>query len=188
MSRSCPHCKSIAPDDSKFCIHCGTKIEDNFTLPSQTNLAIEKHNSTIEVTKTNDIKRSKQTRNILIVIAILLLVIIFYQYESINNKNEKITALENDLIENSDLIELQADIILDNENTINQQDKEIADIQYENWDLEIEADFLEERIAFVPVGSSYYHRYGCSLIEGNYHAYNIELAIYKGYHPCGNCY
>lgn len=188
MGSPCPHCKSIVSDDSVFCIHCGTKIEDNPTMQLHTNLAIEKDISTIETIKKNDIKKNKQTINILIVIVTLLLVIIFYQYDSINSKNIEITALENDLIEYNDLIELKKDMILDNEKTIYQQDKEIVEIQDENWELKIKADFLDESIAFVPVGSNSYHRYGCSLIEGIYHAYNIELAIYKGYYPCGNCY
>ena len=49
--------------------------------------------------------------------------------------------------------------------------------------------YLSTNAVFVTTTGSKYHRYDCHYLDGSYFwIYNIELAKYKGYKPCSECW
>ena len=51
------------------------------------------------------------------------------------------------------------------------------------------ADFLDQHIALISSGTSYYHVYDCEQLDrSSFIAYNIKTAENKGYLPCPECH
>lgn len=49
--------------------------------------------------------------------------------------------------------------------------------------------YLSTNAVFVTTTGSKYHRYDCHYLDGsNFWIYNVELAEYKGYEPCSQCW
>jgi hypothetical protein len=177
--------KRSAPDDVidiklKFCKHCGSQIDMNthtctgcgkkvFGLP----------------------KLSKQ--KVWNVFSIILIVIFagfsLYNYWVAGSYQDK---LDRSLKENASLtekFESQSLQIKTLQRSLEIKEDTKQQLYAQVGKLQEEANFLENKIAFVTPTGTKYHRYGCQYIkDSRYWAYNIEQMSSRGYTPCEVCF
>lgn len=155
--------KKITKRKNKFCKLCGGKINENHKC-----IKCGKQYFSIQPIK------SKFTI-ILIILFILSFRFNIYQLISIQKNNDKINNLKSDIkVLKSDVSSLEDDNV---------------QLRLEKWDYVGKANFLDNYIVIVPVGTNYYYTYDCfqqKFPNYDFYAFNKETAIARG-HRQGGC-
>lgn len=76
------------------------------------------------------------------------------------------------------------------ENKLRKSENKLADVQRKLSLIENEYDFFHDHAVIVTANAGKkYHHYSCDHIAGrDFYIYNTELAKYKGYEPCADCF
>lgn len=177
-----------------ICENCGTDaieaVKSDYEYKLSSSIMFDKYE--IDSTK----KKLHWSIAISLVISSLLLISVFLQSSQIgeietNMKNSyeyqaKLEVQNDELISDIDDKEI---IIRELNRQIEENNNSTSIVNEYTAYLEEKAIFLDNNIGLVTLTGEKYHRHGCQYVtDKKYYAYNIELAIAKGYNPCSVCY
>lgn len=144
------------------------------------------------------VKKPKGTAVIAAILGVLLVVSLLgngIQFYSGSEKDVKYEKLSEEHEKMSEEHKASTSLAADQASEIDELIRDKSDLQALYDDEKNYSDYLfdelffyEENIALVPEGDSVYHKAYCSKFQGNYYAYNVELAQSLGYWQCQECH
>lgn len=208
----CKNCNNTSPDSNKFCMYCGSRLEEEAVvvppvapvIQSSENVTVVLDSKSSKPAKPKKAKRRKSGKAFIVATVITLSLIIVglavfsaIQYIKIQELSDEVSDVKKDNKSQKSTISRLNDEVagLEDSNSSLQSENDRLEDKVDSLEAQARTDkemidFVNEHVVFIEDdGTELYHKYDCIRFKGeSFWAYNTVAAENRGYTPCYYCH